>query len=532
MNLNEASRIIEVIDSRITKRTASGARVETTWGEVVGLDANRKTVSAYLFGETDSAYASPDFRVTGGLLPNVGDSIKVAIDRERGDRWVEEVYDPNTYPKVEFDIVNGQVRFGGGAAAADTRLYRSTTKTLRLDDGAGGDATLDILGSIAIGGDTNLYRSAANVLKTDDVLHAVAGLRVSSPGSQDSQGFAAIRYDLPNNGYTGLLHYISGEANPMFKITGGGVLEWGPGGASALDTNLYRSGASVLKTDDSLVVGGTLYVGSGTGAGQSADGVNISGGSIEMRNANPFIDFKTTDEDYGARIIYDFNLVDGMEFAGASRYKFDNTVQLDTGDLYSDSTFDFFTLASAAQQLKAKSILLSTSFADPTPNAAGIQFGADTNLYRSAADLLKTDDTFEAPAINMTGVTTNTTFSINNGGTATFSSKSLTWARIGPWVFMRLSFSVTANGSGTSTVTITGTGLPQSSGTPILWGDRGGTGVMGLEYRGTNAGGEMTLSRIRELNSGSTGAATVTGADLANGASYTCVGVYYTADAF
>lgn len=45
------------------------------------------------------------------------------------------------------------------------------------------------------------------------------------------------------------------SATPHFSIDAGGKLNWG-----TLDTNLYRSAAHTLKTDDSLVVAGTVDV--------------------------------------------------------------------------------------------------------------------------------------------------------------------------------------------------------------------------------------------------------------------------------
>lgn len=43
------------------------------------------------------------------------------------------------------------------------------------------------------------------------------------------------------------------SATPHFSIDAGGKLNWG-----TLDTNLYRSAANTLKTDDSLIIDGTL----------------------------------------------------------------------------------------------------------------------------------------------------------------------------------------------------------------------------------------------------------------------------------
>jgi hypothetical protein len=45
------------------------------------------------------------------------------------------------------------------------------------------------------------------------------------------------------------------SATPLFSIDAGGKLNWG-----TLDTNLYRDSPSVLKTDDSLIVAGTIDV--------------------------------------------------------------------------------------------------------------------------------------------------------------------------------------------------------------------------------------------------------------------------------
>lgn len=87
INNNLASRIIDVIDARIKRKTRSMAMVETTWGEVAARDTGANTVDVYLYG---SAYSSPGFRVIAGGPPLVGARVRVAIDKERGDRWVME----------------------------------------------------------------------------------------------------------------------------------------------------------------------------------------------------------------------------------------------------------------------------------------------------------------------------------------------------------------------------------------------------------------------------------------------------------
>ena len=53
---------------------------------------------------------------------------------------------------------------------------------------------------------------------------------------------------------------VSGDTNSRFKWRGDGRLEWGPGNA-APDTNLYRTAANKLRTDDDFEVGGVAQIG-------------------------------------------------------------------------------------------------------------------------------------------------------------------------------------------------------------------------------------------------------------------------------
>lgn len=159
----------------------------------------------------------------------------------------------------------------------------------------------------------------------------------------------------------------------------------------------------------------------------------------------------------------------------------------------------------------------------------GIKFGStgDTNLYRSAADTLKTDDALDVAGVLSVGgsageIGSSTSFSINNGGTATFSNKNCEWVKIGRLVAIRISFSVTANGSGTSGITITGLGCPAPANTTMLAGDRGGTGVKFIGARFDTAG-NIAAVRVLDDSSG------VTGALLASGAGYSFNGAYLAA---
>lgn len=58
---------------------------------------------------------------------------------------------------------------------------------------------------------------------------------------------------------------VGSEANNRFTIDADGSMNWGAGGASAVDTRLYRSAADTLRTPDNLTVDGNLTV-TGTAA--------------------------------------------------------------------------------------------------------------------------------------------------------------------------------------------------------------------------------------------------------------------------
>jgi hypothetical protein len=65
------------------------------------------------------------------------------------------------------------------------------------------------------------------------------------------------------SGTTTFRSTASGDAADRFQLKANGLMEWGDGTA-ARDTNLYRSAANTLATDDSLAVGGGLTAGSTT----------------------------------------------------------------------------------------------------------------------------------------------------------------------------------------------------------------------------------------------------------------------------
>jgi hypothetical protein len=89
------------------------------------------------------------------------------------------------------------------------------------------------------------HSTAGNLLTLDpDVITAGPILRV-------------VRAAAGNNA---LSVRVTGDTNSRLLVNADGSVSWGAGGGSAVDTNLYRSAADTLRTDDSFTVGGNLTV--------------------------------------------------------------------------------------------------------------------------------------------------------------------------------------------------------------------------------------------------------------------------------
>jgi hypothetical protein len=123
------------------------------------------------------------------------------------------------------------------------------------------------------------------------------------------------------------------------------------------------------------------------------------------------------------------------------------------------------------------------------------------------------------PATKQTGAIT-----INNKGTATTSAAYCEWLAIGKLVVAHVLFTFNHVGSGTSTVTVD-TDLPPPVGNARILADRGGTGVAQILGRFINSGGHGQISTMDTVGAPSSH---LTGADMADGASYSFHFAYIT----
>lgn len=138
---------------------------------------------------------------------------------------------------------------------------------------------LDVAGTVRIQGandlcfggsggadnDTCLERTGAHVLRVN------GSLTVADQATTDNtlvlHGIAA------KTGEFIRLFALAADANPIVEVTDAGVINFGVGGATAVDTNLFRSAIDTLRTDDNFIVGGGLTVNADS---TLADGVDIA----------------------------------------------------------------------------------------------------------------------------------------------------------------------------------------------------------------------------------------------------------------
>jgi hypothetical protein len=256
----------------------------------------------------------------------------------------------DTAPKFQIAASDGALSWGvGGTTATDTNLYRVAASSLETNGrmfwriaGVGSEAiNLIVQGETqerfklyndgkhrwgpggGSGVDTVLYRAAVGTLEIDASLIVGDGVATMTYGvfvRPPAVGTICFSTMPGNNG-----------PNNYFQVNGQGTLQWGLGGANAVDTNLYRSGVNTLKTDGNLIVGGSITVlGGGISGAEMAyfsDSTNygptqVSGGGngdalftlpafTADGTSRYYIEFSCYTEDAGGLAQMEFRLHDG-----------------------------------------------------------------------------------------------------------------------------------------------------------------------------------------------------------------------------
>ena len=202
----------------------------------------------------------------------------------------------------------------------------------------------------------------------------------------------------------------AGDAQPAWRVLGSGRMDWGPGGATAPDTNLYRQAAGKLQTDGTLIAGvlklGTAtgtenFYKSGTGYIQTDGGMILSSDltvnyaindSVEISNAmgagKPGFRFYYTHDTNLYRLAAGALKTDGEFHVGTYMYLDGGTSAVIARNMSGVGQ------ATLAQRLAADTQDRFELFADGKMYWGPGNAAVDTNLYRSAAGVLKTDNSF------------------------------------------------------------------------------------------------------------------------------------------
>lgn len=314
--------------------------------------------------------------------------------------------------------INSTLIFWDGVSSYDTNLYRASANVLKTDGNFVAGATLradwnsalalqltGAGGGITFGGDTNLYRASPGWLKTDNSM-TVAGTFYLGAGSdayiyREAGNIIATSGSYVQRGARGgwgFLGYVYSDAQPTTYLRNDGYLLFGPGGSAALDMSLYREAGVGLRTDN------LLHLGPNSLLALNAGNTTLPQIEFAWQGSNrQYRHWISTVHNGGSAPgnYMDFNIwttgqsVDALGSMRALRLDGD-------GKLWIGPAADVSLYRAGAYQLQTNSYLVAGKGiqagveSDGTTPALGIRFGAsaDTNLYRSAPDTLKTDDSF------------------------------------------------------------------------------------------------------------------------------------------
>lgn len=119
MGLNDATRVLGVIDQRIEQNT--GSNITQTYGQVASVNGEEATVwlagSRELAVETgETAEPLDAVRIPAWMIVHVDDFCRLALVAD-GGAWIEEIIPRAPYARMALDITEGQIQLGDGLNA-------------------------------------------------------------------------------------------------------------------------------------------------------------------------------------------------------------------------------------------------------------------------------------------------------------------------------------------------------------------------------------------------------------------------------
>jgi hypothetical protein len=259
--------------------------------------------------------------------------------------------------------------------------------------------------------------------QVDGIAASVAAIDLTVKVDKDSVVVAASRLMASK--------LLAADANPAFRLNGDGTIQWGPGGATALDTSLFRFAANHLRSPGSLDLGAGLVtrvglasqvnIDGGVGFGTAADVtlVRTSAGLLTLTGTLNVTGSGGVNALGGELLAYasDANMQSGItsiggnpglqlgQTGGASLYRSAaGVLKTDGRFVAADANYAYLSQPAAGGGYAFASFIA----AEAQPRwrmAAGngtMEWGVggatapDTNLYRAAAGVLRTDGGLQA----------------------------------------------------------------------------------------------------------------------------------------
>jgi hypothetical protein len=321
----------------------------------------------------------------------------------------------------------------GGALANMLRLNPIDGNILALLNSGNGYGTFRLY-NIQFDVDTNLYRSGAGQLTTDGYLTVARDLNVGGSGSQGYGIFA--RYGDTGTRVMSAIRLAS-DTQDRIQVLATGQINWGPGGSTATDTNLYRAAANALKTDGQFLVVGRLSAVNDLWAYKAVWAFPVGLTSPALQ-ASEFSDAQ-------ARFQVNAN---GTVNWGPGNATSDVSLYRDSAGILRANSVFYAGGNIRANKDNASEIVLGLTSAGVTD--ARILFGNayDTNLYRSGVGALKTDGSFTSGSILLSGagMTIAGDTNLYRVGAATLATDSL-FLLNGTIAFLRIGADDTAFGN-------------------------------------------------------------------------------------
>lgn len=234
------------------------------------------------------------------------------------------------------------------------------------------------------------YDTAANLLKW---WNGTSWVTASASG--------ALPADVVNPAITRLLadFALAGDTQPLWRIYGDGTQQWGPGGSTPPDTNLFRNGAGLLKTDSTFHVGLDLTVRQAdsrqiiigdTGSGLGGLRFGFPSDTNLYRVAANTLATGGSLRFYGAAV--NSTVIGSLLSSGDTAFRFmvnnDGSMLWGSGTAVQDAKL---------YRVSAGYLVTYGLYIDYNDAGRKLLFGSagDTNLYRGAANTLKTDSNLQ-----------------------------------------------------------------------------------------------------------------------------------------